>query len=74
MIPTKNTCAENTIKMLLGTHGLYEQILSDNGSRFTSEIFKKFCEARVIQHIFTPPYHPQSNGEADKFVQTFKQQ
>ena len=75
VIPTKDTSAENTAEILLdtfATHGLCEQIVSDNGSQFTSEIFKKFCEARGIQHTLTAPFHPQSNGEAERFVQTFK--
>ena len=75
MIPTKDTNVENTIEMLLdtfATHGLCEQIVSDNGSQFNSEIFKKFCEARGFQHILMPPYHPLSNGKAERFVQTFK--
>ena len=75
VIPTKDTSAENTAKILLdtfATHGLCEQIVSDNGSQFTSEIFKKFCEARGIQHTLIAPFHPQSNGEAERFVQTFK--
>ena len=67
VIPIKDISAENTIEILLDrftTHGLCEQI-SDNESRFTLEILKRFCEASI-------PYHPQSNGEAERFVQTFK--
>jgi len=74
VIPTKNTSAENTTEMLLdtfATHGFCEQIVSDNGSQFTP-VFQKFLQSRGIQHILTAPYHPQSNSEAERFVQTFK--
>jgi len=39
LIPKKDTSAENTVKMMLDTfttRGLCEQIVSDNGSQFTS--------------------------------------
>ena len=66
---------KKTSEMLLdtfATHGFCELIVSGNESQFTSEIFEKFCEVRGIQHTLTAPYHPQSNGEAERFVQTFK--
>ena len=32
----------------------------------------KICAANAVNHILAPPYHPQSNGRAERFVDTFK--
>ncbi|KAK6022923.1 integrase core domain protein [Ostertagia ostertagi] len=69
------TTAEKTIeklRMIFATHGLPEQVVSDNGPPFSSTMFKEFCKGRNIELILTSPYHPNSNGEAERFVQTFK--
>ena len=34
--------------------------------------FSNFCSVNGIQHLKTPPFHPQSNGQAEKFVDIFK--
>ena len=57
------------------THRLPEVLVSDNGSRFTSDEFEEFEEFMTrngIQHVRTTPNHPSSNGQVEIAVQTLK--
>ena len=75
VIEMKSTTATATIKelrRLFATYGLPERVVSDNGPQFTSAEFAAFMKANGIKHIKCAPYHPSSNGFAERFVQTFK--
>ena len=47
-------------------------VVSDNGTCFTSEEFRQFCENNKIRHVTSPAYHKQSNGAAENFIDTLK--
>ncbi len=47
-----------------------ERLLTDNGSAYRSRLFAKTCQALGIKHCFTRPYRPQTNGKAERFIQT----
>ena len=49
-----------------------DSIDSDNGTQFTSTVFKGFCKLFVVEHITIAPYHPRSNNVAKRFVDTLK--
>ena len=75
VIPVPSMTSRQTVtalRKLCAQHGLPETLVSDNGTQFTSQEFKEFCRANAVNHILAPPYHPQSNGRAERFVDTFK--
>nr|XP_006812005.1 PREDICTED: uncharacterized protein K02A2.6-like [Saccoglossus kowalevskii] len=60
------------LKEIFCTHGLPDILVSDNGSQFTSDEFQKFMLYNGIKHVTCAPFHPSSNGLAERAVQTFK--
>jgi transposase InsO family protein len=47
-----------------------KQLLTDNGSAFRSQDFAQACTALNVKHRFTRPYRPQTNGKAERFIQS----
>ncbi|XP_035890568.1 uncharacterized protein K02A2.6-like [Anopheles stephensi] len=72
---TSSTTTSATISMLrniFARFGMPETLVSDNGPQFTSSLFEEFCNSNGIDHVTTAPFHPQSNGQAERFVDTLK--
>lgn len=72
---TRSTTTTATLELLQETFARYgnpHTLVSDNGTQFVSASFKLFCDGNGIQHLTTAPYHPQSNGQAERFVDTLK--
>ncbi|XP_036001527.1 alpha-1,3-mannosyl-glycoprotein 2-beta-N-acetylglucosaminyltransferase b isoform X1 [Fundulus heteroclitus] len=52
--------------------GIPDQILTDQGTNFTSNLLKLFHKQLGISAIRTTPYHPQTDGLIERFNQTLK--
>jgi len=52
-------------------HGItVRALLTDNGSCYRSHQFRHACLEMGVQHRRTRPYSPQTNGKAERFIQT----
>ena len=72
----KSTDAKTTIRVLrklFSTHGVPRIIVSDNGPGFASAELKQFLAQNGVKHAFAAPYHPSSNGQAERYVRIFKE-
>jgi transposase InsO family protein len=47
-----------------------ERVLSDNGACYRSRAHAEACAELAMRHLFTRPYRPQTNGKAERFIQT----
>ena len=75
VVPMKVSTATKTIEELhtiFACWGLLKQIITNSCPQFTSKEFQKFMHSNGIRHSRTAPYHSQSNGAAEWFVQSFK--
>lgn len=61
-----------TLSSLFSRFGKPQLIVTDNGPQFISEEFSNFCHQQGVQHLTTAYYQSQSNGEAERFIDTLK--
>ena len=75
ILPTTAATSQATVRKMrevFATHGLPDEIVTDNGTHFTGTEFQRFMAQNGIRHIKVTPYHPSSNGLAERAVQVFK--
>ncbi|XP_018123180.2 uncharacterized protein K02A2.6-like [Xenopus laevis] len=73
MKSTSTSYTIDILRTLFARTGIPEHIVSDNGPQFISEEFQLFMKRNGIKHSTSNPYHPATNGLAERFVQTMKQ-
>ena len=72
---SKYPTTETTImalNILFTTWGSPKTLVSDNGPQFGSKQFEDWCRLNGIVHLTSAPFHPPSNGEAERLVGVFK--
>ena len=73
IVPSTSSAATiKVLRNLFATHGIPELLFSDNGTSFTSEEFSDFVLRNGIRHRTSSPYHPATNGLAERAVQVVK--
>ena len=72
---TTSTSSKATIQLLeedFAHFGFPHTIVSDNATSFSSGEFQSWCQEHGITHLAGAPYHPATNGAAERLVQSFK--
>jgi transposase InsO family protein len=61
---------ENTVAYFRSLGVRPQRLLTDNGPAFRSKDFAAACERLQVKHRFTRAYRPQTNGKAERFIQS----
>jgi len=61
---------QNTVAYFRSLGVQVKRVLTDNGSAFRSKLFAEACRNLHLKHSFTRPYRPQTNGKAERFIQS----
>ena len=65
---TAQTVADNYFENIICRHGVPRRVLSDRGTNFMSEMFKKLNARMGSEKIFTTSYHPATDGSAERII------
>ena len=52
--------------------GIPKEIVTDNDPTFVSAQFEHFCSVNGVKHLKSPPFHPSSNEQCERYVGTLK--
>ena len=71
-IPIADKSAETIVRAYIrevySKYGGSRKILSDNGTEFKNKLFEQVAQELGIEHkVYSPPYHPASNGRIEGF-------
>jgi transposase InsO family protein len=61
---------ENTVAYFRSLGVRIRAVLTDNGSAFRSKAFRHACARLGLKQRFTRAYRPQTNGKAERFIQS----
>ncbi|KAL2089209.1 hypothetical protein ACEWY4_016108 [Coilia grayii] len=62
----------NALLQLVTRVGIPQEVLTDQGTNFTSKLLKQVYQYLGIKGIKMTPYHPQTDGLVERFNQTLK--
>lgn len=69
----RNTKTQTTIRALqeyFGLFGVPTRLISDRGTSFTSELFKRYMTEKGIKHVLNAVATPRANGQVERYNRT----
>ena len=71
---TAKSAAQFLIDRFILLHGAPERLITDNGTHFNNHLLRAITSSMNIPHAFSASYHPQTNGQVERFNATFAAQ
>jgi transposase InsO family protein len=80
MVKERTQAVCDALERALATHGVPEQILTDNGKVFTGRynnpptevLFDRICRVNGIEHLLTKPRSPTTTGKIERFHRSLR--
>lgn len=72
-LPTARALVSLFVRHVFRLHGLPSDIVSDRVPQFLARFWKAFCQSLYISVSLSSAYHPETNGQTERFNQSMKQ-